>query len=87
MSTATPVPETWELTGDDARQLLLSTGRRHLLRDAFTRLRSADGFSHARSLAYCVSLVLVQAIIAWRSRSRMLSATRQSLEWAQTFTP
>jgi YihY family inner membrane protein len=64
MSTATPVPETWELTGDDARQLLLSTGRRHLLRDAFTRLRSADGFSHARSLAYCVSLVLVQAIIA-----------------------
>jgi YihY family inner membrane protein len=64
MSTATPVPETWELTGDDARAVLLSTGRRHLLRDAFTRLRAADGFSHARSLAYCMSLVLVQAIIA-----------------------
>jgi YihY family inner membrane protein len=64
VSTATPVPETWELTGDDARELLLSTGRRHLLRDAFVRLRAADGFSHARSLAYCVSLVLVQAIIA-----------------------
>jgi YihY family inner membrane protein len=64
VSTATPVPETWHLTGDDARDTLLSTGRRHLLRDAYTRLRAADGFSHARSLAYCVSLVLVQAIIA-----------------------
>jgi YihY family inner membrane protein len=64
VSTATPVPETWNLTGDDARETLLSTGRRHLLRDAYMRLRAADGFSHARSLAYCVSLVLVQAIIA-----------------------
>jgi YihY family inner membrane protein len=63
MSTATVVPETWELSGDDAREMLLSTGRRHLLRDAYTRLRAADGFSHARSLAYCISLVLVQAII------------------------
>jgi len=63
VSTATPVPETWELTGDDAREMLLSHGRRHLLRDAFVRLRAADGFSHARSLAFCISLVLVQAII------------------------
>ena len=28
------------------------------------RLRVADGFSHARSLAFVTSLVLVQAIIA-----------------------
>jgi YihY family inner membrane protein len=64
VSTATPVPETWELTGDDARRVLASVGRRHLLRDAFLRLRVADGFSHARSLAYATSLVFVQAIIA-----------------------
>ena len=64
MSTATPVPETWKLTGDDARRVLRSCGRRKLLRDAFIRLRVADGFSHARSLAYATSLVFVQATIA-----------------------
>jgi YihY family inner membrane protein len=64
VSTATPVPETWELTGDDARELLRSSGRRLILRDAFVRLRVADGFSHARSLAYATCLVFVQAIIA-----------------------
>jgi YihY family inner membrane protein len=64
LSTATPVPETWELTGDDAWRVLRSCGRRRLLKDAFMRLRVADGFSHARSLAYATSLVFVQAIIA-----------------------
>ena len=63
MSTATPVPETFELTGDDARAMLRSSGRRRLLRDAFVRMRVADGFSHARSLAYATSLVFVQATI------------------------
>ncbi len=64
MSTASPVPETWNLTGDDARRVLRSTGRRRILADAFLRLRVADGFSHARSLAYATSLLFVQAIIA-----------------------
>ncbi len=64
MSTATPVPETWELDGDDAWRVLRSCGRRRLLEDAFIRLRVADGFSHARSLAYATALVFVQAIIA-----------------------
>src|SRR5205814_1257135 len=64
MSTANPVPETWELSGDDARELLRSSGRRRILRDAFVRLRVADGFSHARSLAFATSLVFVQGIIA-----------------------
>jgi YihY family inner membrane protein len=63
MSTATPVPETWHLSGDDARAVLRSSGRGQLLRDAFIRMRVADGFSHARSLAYATSLVLVQATI------------------------
>ncbi len=64
MSTATKVPETWELTGDDARKTLLDTGRLQLLKDAFVRLRAADGFSHSRSLAFVTSLVLVQGLIA-----------------------
>jgi YihY family inner membrane protein len=64
MSTATRVPETWELTGDDARETLLATGRKRLVADAYKRLRYADGFSHARSLAFAVNLVLVQGLIA-----------------------
>lgn len=63
MSTATRVPETWELSGDDARKALSDAGRARLLRDAFSRLRSADGFSHSRSLAFVISLVLVQGLI------------------------
>jgi YihY family inner membrane protein len=64
MSTAGRVPETWELTGDDARETLAHTGRGQLLRDGFMRLRYADGFSHARSMAFATSLVLVQGLIA-----------------------
>jgi YihY family inner membrane protein len=63
VSVAQLVPETWELTGDDARETLLRTGRRQLLRDAFVRLRASDGFSHARSLAFVISLLLVQGVI------------------------
>jgi YihY family inner membrane protein len=64
MSTARLIPETWELTGDDAWQTLRRTGRRRLLRDAFQRLRWSDGFSHSRSLAFLVALAAIQGIIA-----------------------
>jgi YihY family inner membrane protein len=63
VSTAALVPETWKLSGDDARKALVGTGRRRLLTDAFMRLRWADGFSHARSLAFLVSLTAVQGLI------------------------
>lgn len=63
MSTASRVPETWELTGDDARKTLASTGRGRLLKDSVERLRRADGTSHSRSLAFVTSLVLVQGLI------------------------
>lgn len=63
MSTASHVRETWELTGDDARDTLASTGRAALMKDAVIRLRAADGTSHARGLAFAVSLVLVQALV------------------------
>ena len=63
MSTASHVKETWDLSGDDARETLASTGRVRLLKDAVVRLRAADGTSHARGLAFAVSLVLVQALV------------------------
>ena len=64
MSTANQVPETWGLTGDDARRTLERTGRWRLIRDAFMRLRYADGFSHTRSLAYLTTLIFFEGIIA-----------------------
>jgi YihY family inner membrane protein len=64
MSGATFVPETRELTGEDAVATLRRVGRGALLNAAFRRLRDADGFSHARSLAYLTSLVAIQSLIA-----------------------
>lgn len=64
MSSASCVRETRELTGDDAWRTLASTGHVRLIRDAFVRLRAADGFSHARSLAFALSLVAVQGLVA-----------------------
>jgi YihY family inner membrane protein len=64
MSTARLIPETWELSGDDAWRTLRRTGRRKLLADALQRMRWADGFSHARSLAFLVTLATIQGIIA-----------------------
>jgi YihY family inner membrane protein len=64
MSTANFVPETWNLTGSDAKQTLADAGPTRLLRDAFQRLRASDGFSHARSMAFVTALILVQGVIA-----------------------
>ena len=76
MSTATKVPETWELTGDDARRTLLDVGRRRLVADAFQRFRKADGSSHARSLAYMVTLVLLEGIIGLVGLAAILGSAR-----------
>ena len=64
MSSANNVPETFGLSGDDAWETLKDAGRLRLIRDAFKRLRAADGFSHARSMAFISTLVLVQGLIA-----------------------
>lgn len=64
MSTARLIPETWDLTGDDAWRTLRRTGRRRLLADALQRMRTSDGFSHSRSLAFLVALAAIQGIIA-----------------------
>jgi YihY family inner membrane protein len=64
MSTATSVPETYELEGDDALETLRNTGWARLLKDAFLRFRAADGFSHSRALAFQVMLALLPFVIA-----------------------
>lgn len=63
MSTAGEIPETWNLSGDDAWRTLASTGRLRLARDAFRRFRAADGTSHARALAYLSMLIVIQGLI------------------------
>jgi YihY family inner membrane protein len=63
MSTATSVPATAGLEGDDALATLRATGRRRLALDAFDRFRAADGFSHARALAFQFALTVVPALI------------------------
>ena len=63
MSTATSVPSTFGLEGDDALETLRATGRRQLALDAFDRFRAADGFSHARALAFQFALTIVPALI------------------------
>jgi YihY family inner membrane protein len=64
MSTAASVPETYELEGDDALRTLRLTGWGRLLKDSFRRFRAADGFSHARALAFQVTLTVLPAMIA-----------------------
>src|SRR6185295_3963763 len=64
MSTANVVPETWELTGDDAKETIKRPDRKALVKDAFQRMRAADGFSHARSMGFLLILVFVQGVIA-----------------------
>jgi YihY family inner membrane protein len=69
MSSTDRVPETWmlgerELSADHAWQALRRYGGWHLLRDAFLRFRSGDGFSHARALGLQLCLAAVPLLIA-----------------------
>ena len=75
MSTATRVPETItisgdELSADDAVTTLRRYGRWNLVKNSFIRFRYADGFSHARALAlqFCLSFIpLIIAVIGLSS--------------------
>jgi YihY family inner membrane protein len=72
MTTASFVPETHSLSGDDAAQTFARTGRRRLVQDAFARFRHADGFSHTRALAYTSVLGLFTTLIALIGLSTLL---------------
>ena len=78
MSTANTIPETWGLTGDDARETLARVGRRRLIADAFRRLRYSDGFSHSRSMAFLGILLFVEGVIAAIGISQSLGNARFS---------
>jgi YihY family inner membrane protein len=69
MSSARLVPETrllgeGELSADHAWRALRRYGSWSLLRDAFLRFRSGDGFSHARALGLQLCLAAVPLLIA-----------------------
>ncbi|GAA2155022.1 hypothetical protein GCM10009760_54570 [Kitasatospora kazusensis] len=69
MGTATHVQQTHHLKGDElsaneALSALRHYGQWRLARDAFLRFRYADGFSHARALAFQTTLSLVPFAIA-----------------------
>ena len=61
-----------------ARDARRRPARLELLRDSFVRLRAADGFSHARSLAFTTSLVLVQGLIVLVGLATASATTRSS---------
>ena len=69
MSTATRVPETTtisgdELSADDAVTTLRRYGRWNLVKNSFIRFRYADGFTNARALALQLCLSFIPLIIA-----------------------
>src|SRR5690349_21300634 len=77
MGTATRVPETHAMSGDElSADEALASLRRYggwpLLRDAFIRFRYADGFSHSRALALQTVLALVPLAIAFVGLSSAL---------------
>ena len=85
MSTATPVPETQGLEGDDALRTVREAGLRALLRDSFIRFRYADGFSHSRALAFQFTLTLIPAVIVVVALGREAGERELSEIISQTF--
>jgi len=69
VSSASRVPETSTMDGeklsvDDAWNTIRRHGRWKLVRDGFVRFRYADGFSHARALAFQICLAIVPFIVS-----------------------
>lgn len=70
MGTATRVPQTRDMTGDElSADEALATLRRYgswqLVRDSFVRFRYSDGFSHSRALALQTVLAVIPLVIAF----------------------
>ena len=77
MSTAAKVAQTRlmsgdELSADDAWVTLRRTGLGSIARDSFVRFRYADGFSHARALAFQVCLSVIPTVVAFVGLSATL---------------
>jgi YihY family inner membrane protein len=84
VTTARAVPRTRdELEGDEAFETLRRAGRLQLAIAAVSRFRAADGFSHARALAFQATLALLPALIAVVGLAAVAgdrSAFRQAVE-------
>jgi YihY family inner membrane protein len=75
VTTASSVPETYELEGDDARETLREAGRLRLLKDSFVRFRTADGFSHVRALGHATVMTAFPALITIIGFATLLDLT------------
>lgn len=89
MSTATRVPQTRmmrgdELQADDAWTTIRRHGAGALVRESFTRFRYGDGFSHARALGLQFCLSFVPLLIAVVGLSATLHADRAGQVLVQT---
>jgi YihY family inner membrane protein len=84
LTTASSVPETYELEGDEARETLSGVGGVKLIKDSFTRFRTADGFSHVRALAHAMVLTVFPVLITviGLTTALQLTALRKVLEHA-----
>lgn len=87
MSSVTRVPQTClmseaDLSAEDARETLRHYGSWHLARDAFTRFRYGDGFTHARALGLQLTLAIIPLGIAFVGLTGVLRAQtlRQTLQ-------
>lgn len=81
MSPAPFVPETRtaEQADEGPWQTLMGHGRVRLLTDAVSRVRSADGTSHSRSLGFLVALVAVQGLITFSAVTSAVAGTATGL--------
>jgi hypothetical protein len=76
MRTATPVPETHELDGDDALKTLRRTGWGGWARTRASASRAADGFSHSRAVAFQITFTLLPATIVVVGLATILHAAK-----------
>ena len=72
MSTASRVPETHQLQGNDALHTLRTTGWRNLAKDSLARFAAADGFSHARAVAFQLTLTALPGLISLVAMTTLL---------------
>jgi YihY family inner membrane protein len=89
MTTATTVPVTTEMDGDeldyeDAWRAARRVGLRRLAVDSFIRFRYADGFSHSRALALQSALAVVPFLLALSGLAADIDEERPSRALAGT---
>jgi|SRR4051794_37635309 len=90
MSTASPVPETYDLDGESALATMRHAKVELLARDAGARLRWADGFSHSRAMAFQIVLTLIPGaivVVAVASQLRWDALTASLINLNHSFAP